>query len=191
MGSNGSDKYVNMCKTTFPASGFGLAPSNFNCHDLAAGKTPPTSFSTWWAGYTNASAMLDNWLAGTGPSDTSFGPNSPQSQLMMGAYNLSANVASFLGGGKPSGFQNFGARGFLASGLNPTAQFVGSYGWSMSLSGGNLNITLTNATTMFSAFYHAPGLNPNPPTPGQSVFGPPKIPMGRVNQTFNIQVPCS
>jgi hypothetical protein len=135
--------------------------------------------------------MLDNWLAGTGPSDTSFGPNSPQSQLMTGAYNLSSNVASFLGGGKSSGFQQFGARGFFASGLNPTAQFVGSYGWSMSLSGGNLNITLTNSTTMFSAFYHAPGLNPNPPTPGQSVFGPPKTPMGRVNQTFHIQVPCS
>jgi hypothetical protein len=135
--------------------------------------------------------MLDNWLAGTGPADTTFGPGSPQSQLILGAYNLSANVAAFLAGGKPSGFQNFGAKGLFSSGLNPVAQFVGSYGWNMSLSGGNLNITITNATTMFSAFYHAPGLNPNPPTSGRSVFGPPKTPMGRVNQTFNIQVPCS
>ena len=68
------------------------------------------------------------------------------------------NVNSFLNGGPSSGFQNFGLNGLLASGLNPTAQFVGSYGWSMSLSGGNLNITLTNATTMYSAFYHGGNL---------------------------------
>ena len=67
----------------------------------------------------------------------------------------------------------FGLSGLFASGLNPTAQFVGSYGWSMSLSRGNLNITLTNATAMYSAFYHAPGFHPDPPTPGESVFGPP------------------
>ena len=32
-------------------------------------------------------------------------------------------------GGPSSGFQNFGLKGLLASGFNPTAQFVGSYGW--------------------------------------------------------------
>lgn len=165
------------------------APSN--CHTLAAGQVPSSSASTWWAGYVNASSMLDNWIAGTGATNTNFGPNSPESQQMKGAYGLAGNVASFLNGGPSSGFQNFGVKGLFASGLNPTAQFVGSYGWSMSLSGGNLNITLTNATTMYSAFYHAPGLNPNPPTRFDSVFNPGRHPMGRVNQTFNIQVPCS
>ena len=110
---------------------------------------------------------------------------------MMGAYGLAGNVASFLNGGPSSGFQNFGVKGLFASGLNPTAQFVGSYGWRMSFSGGNLNITLTNATTMYSAFYSDPGLNPNPPTRFDSVLNPGRHPMGRVNQTFNIQVPCS
>ena len=182
---------MDRCTTTFAAAAFGIAPSNLNCHDLAAGKTPSGSLSNWWSGYVNASSMLDNWLAGTGPADTTFGPSSPESQQMMGAYGLAGNVNSFLNGGPSSGFQNFGLHGLLASGLNPTAQFVGSYGWNMSLSGGSLNITLTNATTMYSAFYHAPGFNPNPPTPGESVFGPPSTPMGRVNQTFQIQVPCS
>lgn len=156
-----------------------------NCHQLAAGQVPKVSASTWWAAYTNASNMLDNFLAGTGPQNSSFGLDSVQSQMMMSAYNLSANVAQFLAGGKSSGFQNFGLRGLLASGFNPTAQFVGSYGWNMSLNNGNLNISLSNATIPFSLFYHAPGLNPNPPNRlGWS-------PLGRVNQSIYIQVPCS
>jgi len=172
-------------------SGHGPAPSNFNCHDLAAGKTPSGSASSWWSGYVNASSMLDNWLAGTGPTDTTFGPNSPESQQMMGAYGLAGNVSNFLAGGASSGNQGFGLGGLFASGLNPTAQFVGSYHWNMALSGGNLNITLTNTTTAWSFFYHAPGLNPNPATRFDSVFNPGRHPMGRVNQTFQIQVPCS
>jgi hypothetical protein len=134
--------------------------------------------------------MLDNWLAGTGPNNYNFSPSSPESQEMMTAYGLSQNVASFLAGGPSSGQQNFGAGAVVSTGLNPTAQFVGSYGWSMSLSGGNLNITLTNPTDAWSFFYHAPGLNPNPPTRFDSVFAPWQ-PMGRVNETFHLQVPCS
>jgi hypothetical protein len=164
---------------------------NITCQQLAAGQVPSGNFSTWWAGYTNASSMLDNWLAGTGPTNTGFGPGSPESQQMMGAYGLAGNVKAFLAGGPSAGFQNFGLSGLVGSGLNPTAQFVGSYGWNMSLSGGYLNITLKNATTMYSAFYHAPGLNPNPPTLGDSVFNPGRHPMSRVNQVFHIQVPCS
>jgi hypothetical protein len=128
--------------------------------------------------------------AGSGPSDTTFGPTSAPSQQMLSAYGLSQNVSAFLAGGPSSNFQNFGAQGFLSSGLNPTAQFVGSYGWSMNQSGGYLNITITNATTPFSFFYHAPGLNPNPPTRINSVFNPGWHPMGRVNQVFHIRVPC-
>lgn len=81
--------------------------------------------------------------------------------------------------------KNFGLGGLVASGLNPTAQFVGSYHWNVSLSDGNLDITITNTTTAWSAFYHAPLFNPNPPTrTGWQPFG-------RINQTFHIQVPCS
>jgi len=49
---------------------------------------------------------------------------------------------------------------------------------------GNLNIKITNTTTAWSAFYHAPFLDPNPPLrEGRQL-------MGRINQTFYIQVPC-
>jgi RHS repeat-associated protein len=158
-----------------------------NCHTLAEGQVPDSSASTWWAGVTHASTMFRNFLAGTGAQNGSYGPGSVQSQQMMSAYNLSANVAQFLAGGKASGFQNFGGRGVLASGLNPTAQFVGSYGWSMSLNNRNLNISISNATTPFSFFYHASIFSPNPPNRPESGW----YPLGRVNQSIYIQVPCS
>ena len=175
---------------TLPTSGGGggtFAPNNVNCHQLAAGQVPSSSASTWLAAYTNASSMLDNFLAGTGSQNSSYGPGSVQSQMMMSAYNLSGNVSQFLAGGQSSGFQNFGLSGLLASGLNPTAQFVGSYGWSMSLNNGNLNISISNATTPFSLFYHAPGFNPNPGNRPATGWHP----LGRVNQSIYIQVPCS
>src|SRR5215510_13930317 len=123
------------------------------------------------------------WALGVGPTQTDFDPISVQSQQMMGAYGLASDVKAFLAGGPSAGNQNFGLRGLVSSGLNPTAQFVGSYSWSMSRSGGNLNITLKNSTTAWSAPYHAPLLNPNPPT--RSGWRP----MGRVNQTFHLSVP--
>lgn len=164
-----------------------LAPSNATCKSLASGEVPGGGFSTWLAGEMNANTMFDAWLEGWGNTSTDFSPNSPESQQMMGAYGLAGNVNAFLNGGPSSGFQQFGLSGLVSSGTNMTAQFVGSYGWSMSLSGGNLNITLTNATTPFSFFYHAPGLNPNPPIRPSTGWHP----MGRVNQIFHIQVPCS
>ena len=100
------------------------------------------------------------------------------------AGGLGERVATFLAGGNSSGTQDFGIPGYFASGLNPTGQFVGSYQWSMARSGIILDITIKNTTTKWSAFYHIPIFDPNPPTrTGWS-------PMGRINQTSHIQVPC-
>jgi hypothetical protein len=189
------------------------APNNVTCSSLAAGQVSSDTLSSWASGVGTAASMTANWLAGTvatnydfGPNSVQsqqmmdayglyttteiiaylcdFGPNSVQSQQMMDAYGLAQNVSNFLAGGASSGNQNFGLSGLFSTGLNPTAQFVGSYHWRMALSDTNLNITITNTTTKFSAFYHAPGLDPNPPTrTGWS-------PMGRINQTFHIRVPC-
>lgn len=167
----------------------GLAPSKPaapTCQSLAAGQVPTSNSSTFGAAASNAAAMFFSWEYGIGNTSTDFGPDSVESQQMMGAYGLATNVQNFLQGGPSSGFQSFGLNGLVTSGLNPTAQFVGSYGWSMSLGGGSLNITLTNATTPFSFFFHAPGLNPNPPIRPSTGWHP----MGRVNQIFHISVQC-
>ncbi|MEO8727028.1 MAG: RHS repeat-associated core domain-containing protein [Acidobacteriaceae bacterium] len=154
------------------------------CHSLAAGQVPSGSLTSWASGVGTAASMTSEWGLGIGPTNTTFGPNSVQSQEMMGAYGLAGSVNAFLSGGRSSGHQDFGLGGLGSTGLNPTGQFVGSYDYSMLLSSGKLNITITNTTTMWSALYHAPGLNPNPPTrTGWS-------PGGRVNQTFQITVPC-
>ncbi len=161
------------------------ATNNISCTQLAAGQVPDSS-SNWGEGALNTAKMFFAWEYGVGNTSTDFGPNSVPSQQMMSAYGLAANVNSFLNGGPSSGFQNFGPPGLMSTGSNPTAQFVGSYGWSMSLSGGYLNITLTNATTPFSFFGHAPGLNPNPPIRPSTGWHP----MGRVNQIFHLSVKC-
>ena len=158
--------------------------STLSCRSLAAGDTPRGSLGSWASGVGTAAYMTAEWGLGVGPTDIEFGPNSVQSLQMMSAYGLAENINSFLNGGASSGLQPFGLSGLIESGLNPTTQFVGSYQWSAVLSGGKLNITITNSTTRFSAFYHAPGLDPNPPTrTGWS-------PTGRVNQRFRITVPC-
>jgi RHS repeat-associated protein len=155
-----------------------------SCRQIAAGKVPSAASGSWWTGVKWASVMLNMWAGGQGPTQITFGPNTVQSRQMMTAYGMAKNVSAFLAGGPSHGFQNFGALGLLSSGINPTAQFVGGYGWNMWFSGGNLNISLSNSTTMFSAFFDSSLFNPNPPTRSGST------PMGRVNQTFNISVPC-
>jgi hypothetical protein len=172
---------------TSPLSSRLTVPANkVTCQQLAAGQVPSGSFSSsWFSGVNTAGNMLSQFETGLGPANRDFGSDSVQSQQMMSAYGLTQNVSNFLAGGASSGNQNFGLGGLVSSGLNPTAQFVGSYAWSMSLSGGNLNVTMTNTTTAWSAFYHLPLFNPNPPTrTGWQPFG-------RINQTFHIQVPCS
>jgi RHS repeat-associated protein len=161
------------------------AAQSINCHSLAVGQAPSLSLSQWVTSYFDAEIMTALWAAGIGPTSYVFGPLSPESFAMMAAYGLPQIISNFLAGtGQSSGIQEFGLIGLWSSGFNPTRQFVGSYEWSLSLQNGILNITITNTTTAWSAFGHAPFLNPNPPT--RSGFQP----MGRVNQTFNISVPC-
>jgi len=158
---------------------------SFDCHQLAGGQAPPESVRSLFSGANMAGNMLSQWIWGVGPTSRDFGPDSVQSQEMMSAPGLAQNVSNFLAGGASSGQQDFGLGGLVSSGVNPTAQFVGSYNWSMSPSGGNLNITITNSTTAWSAFYHVPLFKPDPPTrTGWQPFG-------RINQTFHVQVPCS
>ena len=160
-------------------------PKTGTCYSPTAGQSPSGTVGSWFSGTGTAASMTGQWALGVGRTNTDFGPSSVQSQEMMSAYGLSGNVKAFLGGGASSGNQTFGLSGLRSTGLNPTGQFVGSYQWSMPRSDGNLNITLTNSTTAWSAFYHPKFLNPNPPTRNGW------RPMGRVNQTFHITVPCS
>jgi RHS repeat-associated protein len=160
-------------------------PERGTCYSLAAGQTSSEGFLSWYMGVGNALQMTDLWAVGVGPTETDFGPDSVASKEMMSAYGLSSNVKGFLAGGALSGNQTFGLSGLWSTGLNPTGQFVGSYHWNMSRGDGNLNITLTNSTTAWSAFYHPRFLNPNPQT--RTGWRP----VGRVNQTFHVTVPCS
>lgn len=166
---------------------FGLQPpstTSLTCQQLASGQKPHETWVNWGSGVLNAGKLFTEWASGLGPANATFGPGSVESLQMLSAPGMAQNVEAFLSGAQTSGRTTFGLKGLISAGGNPTAQFVGSYDWSMSLSGGSLNITVTNSTTAWSFFYHPRFLNPNPPT--RTGWQP----MGRINQTFLIRVPC-
>jgi RHS repeat-associated protein len=147
----------------------------------------PVSVATWFGAASDVYTMTTAWALGVGPTNYDFGPRSAISQEMANAHGLQEKIDDFLAGtGPASGLVDFGAAGLLGSGMNSAGQFVGSYGYELSLDEGEvLNVTLTNTTTAWSFFYHAPVFDPKPPT--RSGWRP----MGRVNQTFHLIIQCS
>ena len=164
-----------------------LQPGN-SCYSLAAGQTPSGNLISWYEGVSAAQAMTSMWAVGVGPTNTSFGPNSVQAQEMAGSPLVAQNIKSFLQTGQSSGWQNFDLSEVWTTGANPTGQFIGSYGWTASRSGGMLTFTITNQTSVDSAFYH-----PSQRTGGRIPFKWNRStfrPGANVNQTIAIRVPC-
>jgi hypothetical protein len=162
----------------------GPLTSTITCTQFAAGQVPSLGLGGWIANAASTYIRFTNWVVGTGNPVVAYPANSSRSQAMMQAYGLQQNVARFLAGGPSSGVQGFGLRGLWHSGVNPATQFVGSYAWSMTRSSSRLNITLSNTTTKWSAFYHVPIFDSRPPL--RSGWEP----MGRVDQYYHISLVC-
>jgi hypothetical protein len=89
-----------------------------------------------------------------------------------------------------SGTMNFGFNALIAAGTNPTQQFVGSFGYTITPNTtnlGGLNVTITNTTSFSSLmrFVTYFGL----PIPSSWSRGDFPI-MGNINQNIYIWVPC-
>jgi hypothetical protein len=167
-----------------------LPAKTSTCYSLAAGQSPGESFGSWLRGTIAAGLMTDMFEYGLGPRSFGFGPNSIQANEMMASRLVQQNIRDFLRSGKSwmNGWQNFGLPELAGSGANPTAQFVGSYGWSASLSKGVLTFAVANQTSFDSLFYHVSKL-----TGGRIPFkwGRSAFPLyGNVNQTIVFRVPC-
>lgn len=165
-----------------------IPPKNGTCYSIAAGQAPGGTVGSWFSGTGTAASMTGQWALGVGSTNTSFGPNSVQAQEMAGSPLVAQNINAFLQTGQSSGWQNYGLSEVWATGANPTGQFIGSYGWTAFRSGGVLTFTITNQTSVDSAFYHPSKLTGGrvPFKWNRSTFGP----GANVNQTITIQVPC-
>lgn len=159
--------------------------STLTCQEIAAGKLPAIGIRSFLLGLAWDDVMFHLWLAGIGNPQVVLGPASIQSQQLLSTPALAAKIKDFLTTGNGTGRVEFTTpRAVLSAGANPTAQFVGSYRYSMKLRSGFLDITLTNTTTKWSGAYHASGLNPREP------IREGWTPMGTIMQTYQITVPC-
>ena len=109
---------------------------------------------------------------------------------MAGSQLVRQAIYEYLKSGKAAGTGNFEKYGTgpFAAGFNPTAQFVGGFEYTISKSNGDLNIRVTNYTSLNSAAYHSV-----PSIPPVAEFPQPfaRVPLTTVVQDFDLVIPCN
>lgn len=153
----------------------------------ARSRSSKARLAGWITGVYSDAFMFNDFISGDGPTDFVFGPESAQSHQMETAYGFQDRLREFLASGYAisGGHQDFGLRGLISSGVNPTGQYVGSYNYTFIRSGNTVSAWVTNSTTAWSFLYHAPGLDSRPPT--RQGWRP----LGRINQTYRMVLTCS
>lgn len=123
-----------------------------------------------------------DWVTESGPTDRYYGPNDPSTQEMMNSEGADQMRREYAAGGCKSGKGWYGSgQAYSESVRNPLngTQFqVGGYTYQYSgNSNGTVTYTIRNQLSIYSFFYHIPGL-PHKPRGGNFPF------MGNINQTF-------
>ena len=116
---------------------------------------------------TGALQLFFEWVTGTGQKDREFGPSDYMTQGMMTSPDVAAARQRFIeqGGGTygPAGVR-FGLDaedGPFTAGSNMPRQFVGSFNITITEQrNGDATFVLENATTLKSALYQMPGVQP-------------------------------
>ncbi len=129
-------------------------------------------------GTADAGGMTLGWLTGSGPSTMDFGPESVQAAQMASSPMVAQAVRAHLATGREPPAK-FGVLQFLAAGVNPTQQFVGSFNYGFTQQGEILQMNIRNTTSFDSATYHRTHLDWE--RPGA---------MSNVSQTVTINIPC-
>jgi RHS repeat-associated protein len=170
-GCAGVPIFISNAYGTAGGSNSGTAPSNGrNC---SAG---PASAGQYIAGTAEAATLTSQWASGLGPGNRTFGPDTATSAVMGQSAGVQDALNEYYMTGATHDLYSFGAPGYVNAGLNPVAQFVGSFRWSVS---GNI-LTLTN-TTSFKSLTCDVG-----PQWQRSSFRP----MGNTHQTYQIGITC-
>jgi RHS repeat-associated protein len=178
---NGMDGYESgfhaIQETSGPGGGASADPNKVR--DCAA--APASALQ--YAEAAGVTALTAEFFTGLGPSDYLFGPDSPMSQVMAQSAGVQQVLNDYYMLGQTSGLYVFGAQGLAAAGVNPVAQFVGSFTWTITPTGGGILLSLSNTTSFTSLTYDkGPQWERRPkrlPTP-----------MGNTRQTYDIVAPC-
>lgn len=116
-------------------------------------------------GYLEAAEMAVDWLTGTGPTYTAYGPESQQVQEMKSSPGVQQAIDDFYSqnpGKCDSEYLKlqrhkwfFGLSGAMDAGFNPTRQFVGGYEIEVTANPDQtITITIYNKTCMSSFMPH-------------------------------------
>jgi hypothetical protein len=125
--------------------------------------------------------MTAEFFSGVGPGNPTFAPNSATSQVMAQSAGVQDVLNSYYMTGQTHGLYTFGGSGYVLAGLNPVAQFVGSFRWNITPVNGGIILSRTNTTSFKSLTYD---------TGPQWQRGSIPTPMGNTHQTYNIAAPC-
>jgi hypothetical protein len=118
------------------------------------------SLKDYWANVGTAAAMTLEWAAGA--NEPHFFKNDRVTAALQNSPGVASARDLYYKTGKTSGFVSFGAAGYYNSGNNPIAQFVGGFGYNISVVGDNLQFFITNITSMHSLLLDATPNSWNP-----------------------------
>jgi hypothetical protein len=88
--------------------------------------------------------------SGLGPGDITWGAQSEPSQVMASSAGVASILNDYYMLGQTTNLYTFGAQGYASAGLNPVAQFVGSFTSTITPANGGINLTLSNYTSVHS-----------------------------------------
>jgi RHS repeat-associated protein len=137
----------------------GSVPGSYNGANMPSAQAGPGDS-------TGALQLLFEYITGTGPTDREFGPSDYMTQGMMTSPDVTAARQKFIqqGGGTYVGGVRFGLNaedGPFEAGSNMPRQFVGSFNITITQQpNGDAQFVLQNATTLKSALYQIPGVQP-------------------------------
>jgi RHS repeat-associated protein len=149
----------------------------------------PASAAQYAAADYEIKLLTAQFFSGLGPSGQVFQTDSAVSAVMAQSAQVQNVLNEYYMTGKTRDWQDFGAVGYATAGLNPVAQFLGSFGWTITPGNGGIYLQLTNRTSFRSLTADKGPLWPRFPIVTQ--YGTFTSPMGNTNQTINIFVPCS
>jgi len=133
-----------------------------------------SDFDNWGSNLKTAAGLTFDWLVGAGNKNYTF-TNSPVANAFRNSRGITQARDNFYNNGTTSGSYSFGLKDlFYYAGLDPIEQFVGSYNYSISVTGDNLQYKITNTTSFSSAAYHI----------WPSSWNWSNGPMGNTNQTY-------
>ena len=135
----------------------------------------------WWDNTKTAANMTRLWLTGEGAEiGTATFENDRVANALRNSAGMDKARNLYYNEGKTFDRYDFGIiKGPFHAGLDPIEQFVGSYQWKARVVGDQLEFTITNTTSLFSASYHRWPYKKNPK----------KGPMGDFKQVYIFREP--